>query len=140
MAKIHTPLWGEHDTSVRDHPPVPHNLWELGFGGAQANRRQWRERWGKGPGGAFTGHCRPTLQFHTQLQLLSARVPVQTLTDYGLNRECRQGHPGNKGHPEPRPFTAGVMKAARTTGAAFGLSNGTGDTRAKVLGVTILSS
>ena len=31
----------------------------------------------------------PALQLHTQFQLLSARVPVQTLTEHGLNHECR---------------------------------------------------
>jgi hypothetical protein len=38
---------------------------------------------------ACTSHCRPALYLHTPLQLLSARVPVQTLTEHELKRECR---------------------------------------------------
>ncbi len=43
--------------------------------------------------GAYTSHCRPALYLHTPLQLLPARVPVQTLTEHELKRECRRCHP-----------------------------------------------
>jgi len=52
-------------------------------GAVRANRAEMAEN------RPYTVHCRPALQPHTQLQLLSARVPVQTLTEQGLNREGR---------------------------------------------------
>jgi hypothetical protein len=39
---------------------------------------------------AHTVHWSPAFKFHTQVQLLFARVPVQTLTEHNLNRECRR--------------------------------------------------
>jgi len=41
--------------------------------------------------GARAARFHPALALHTQLQLISARVPVQTLTEHGLNREGRAG-------------------------------------------------
>src|ERR1019366_5514234 len=51
----------------------------------------------------------PALLVHTQLQLLSARVPVQTLTEQGSSRECRQA-------------TSNKTKDFRNSGGAVGES------------------
>ena len=44
-------------------------------------------------GAPMRPHFRPALYLHTPLQLLSARVPVQTLTEHELNYEGRAGQP-----------------------------------------------
>jgi hypothetical protein len=43
--------------------------------------------------GAYLCRFYPALQVHTPLQLLSARVPVQTLTEHWLKLEGRKVRP-----------------------------------------------
>jgi hypothetical protein len=54
---------------------------------------------GKCPRGAYPSPPSPALPVHTQVQLLSARLPVQTLTQHDLNRECRATNPLSVMHP-----------------------------------------